>query len=559
MRHVCPENSPAFGEKVVQGPERAPLAGAPTPRRAVRVRHKRGTRLSGTPPAHAPRRRPRSCGVGGAPLRRSWGVAAPADGAARVRGYRSAVGCGRDCGPNSGRAPLLGPRSRRPVARAGPLLPWTATSPRLARAADAWPPWSTGASMRPNTRATRSPRHSGRTRRAPAPRARRPRQAHLPLAVPSACLTGRAAALERARHRPMRHPTAAGRAVRRSAPALGCRGVGGRLGGGGVYRVTSTRATRSPRHSGRKSRAAPRPERAPPTPGPPPPRRGPRRFADGAARGRWARRGRRALRARAPDDFSPNAGDFSSRGVLGDASSAGTPPPRRAVRRRHDTRAPERSATQTARPAAVRWRVGRWRPARARPRPVRHAEGAARGRWAWRGRRARAPALDEFSPNAGDFSSRGYWDASRRRCPGAQSVRGAREPVGQTSPSMAARCSPRHRAPRPRAEKWSLSGLNSARSRARSPTDGAGTPSPLAAPSAAAATPHERRSGAPPTPHDRGRHVARGPVASRSTAPATCDARGRRGEGEVGLPRAARALGQALDDFSPNAGEFSSH
>ena len=31
---------------------------------------------------------------------------------------------------------------------------------------------------------------------------------------------------------------------------------------------------------------------------------------------------------------------------------------------------------------------------------------------------------------------------------------------------------------------------------------------------------HERRSGAPPTPHDRGRHVARRPVASRSTAPA---------------------------------------
>ena len=235
-------------------------------------------------------------------------------------------------------------------------------------------------------------------------------------------------------------------------------------------------------------------------------------------------------------------------------------PPRRAVRRRRDapSAGAERHADRTT--GGRRWRVGRWRPARsaAAAREARGGRGEGEVGLAWAARALGAGARRVLPECRGLLVARvlGRIEAPG---PGAQSVRGAREPVGQTSPSMAARCGPRHRAPRPRAEKWSLSGLNSARTRARSPTDGAGTPSPLAAPSAGAATPHERRSGTPPTPHDRGRHVSRGPVASRSTAPATCDARGRRGEGEVGLPRAARALGQALDDFSPNAGEFSSH
>ena len=122
------------------------------------------------------------------------------------------------------------------------------------------------------------------------------------LAMLDMARAGAVATSSRARRRPNRRHDPELRAVLKGVS--GCAAVGG-----GVRRVVSRRAA---------------------------PLRG------RAARGRWAWRGRRALRARA-STLLPNAGDFSSRGVLGAhrapaVRGARHPTPERSATRPHDRR-----------------------------------------------------------------------------------------------------------------------------------------------------------------------------------------------------------------------------
>ena len=219
VTYQCDENSPAFGEKSSSAWPRARAArGRPT---SPSPRRPRASQVAGAVERDAtgPRAtwRPRSCGVGGV---------APAFVGCRGAGGRRGEGeAGRR--RRSGRARVraefrpLSDHFRPAVSAPGGVgcivPPWTATSGPPARARRG----RSGARCVRVRRATRSPRHSGRSRRAPAPGAR---AAHARPTSPSPRRPRSAAAR---RETTRRHATAHGGAARnalRTAPSSGsCR------------------------------------------------------------------------------------------------------------------------------------------------------------------------------------------------------------------------------------------------------------------------------------------------------------------------------------------------